>query len=65
MNAEFGREFAAEFRVHALKQLPLPIPAMVVLNMTSEDLDYLYATHGSDDYWRVLSDIVARITGSA
>jgi hypothetical protein len=38
---------------------------MVVLNMTSEDLDYLYAPHGSDDYWRVLSDIVARITGSA
>jgi len=38
---------------------------MVLLNMTSEDLDYLYATEGTDDYWRVLNDIVARITGAA
>ncbi len=49
-----------ERRLRALRELPWPIPAAVVLEMTDEDLDRLAAA--SDlDYWRVLNGVVERI----
>jgi hypothetical protein len=49
-----------ERRMAAMRDLPWPIPALVVLEMTDEDLDHL-ATATKDEYWGVLNAIVRRI----
>jgi hypothetical protein len=50
-----------ENRVQAMRELPWPIPALVIMEMTDEDLDLLDAAADTDKYWTVLSAIVARI----
>jgi hypothetical protein len=49
-----------ENRVQALRELPWPIPALVVIQFTDEDLDLLDAAD-SPEYWSILNRIVARI----
>jgi len=43
-------------------ELPWPIPALVIIEMTDEDLDDLAAAR-PDEYWGVLNAIVRRIQG--
>jgi hypothetical protein len=50
-----------ERRMAAMRDLPLPIPALVVVSMTDEDLDRLDAAADTDTYWTVLNEIVTRI----
>jgi hypothetical protein len=50
-----------ERRVAAMRDLPWPIPAVVLLAMTDEDLDHLEAASGTDRYWPTLNRVVARI----
>jgi hypothetical protein len=50
-----------ENRVHAMRELPWPIPALVVVEFTDEDLDLLDAAADSPEYWSVLNEIVTRI----
>ena len=44
----------------AVRELPWPIPATALVEMTDEDLDSLAAAT-DEDYWRVLNTIVTRI----
>jgi hypothetical protein len=48
-------------RVQAMRELPWPIPALVIVEMTDEDLDRLDAAADTDRYWTVLNAIFARI----
>jgi hypothetical protein len=50
-----------ENRVQAMRELPWPIPALVVVSMTDEDLDNLDAAADTDTYWGVLNEVVTRI----
>ena len=50
-----------ENRVQALRELPWPIPALVVIEMTDEDLDLLGADYDKLEYWSTLNTIVRRI----
>jgi hypothetical protein len=50
-----------EGRVQALRELPWPIPALVVIEMTDEDLDLLGAAYDKPEYWSTLNTIVRRI----
>jgi hypothetical protein len=50
-----------ENRVQAMRELPWPIPALVIIEMTDEDLDNLDAAADTDRYWTVLNAIVSRI----
>jgi hypothetical protein len=50
-----------ENRVQAMRELPWPIPALVIIEMADEDLDLLDAAADTDKYWTVLNAIVARI----
>jgi hypothetical protein len=50
-----------ENRVQAMRELPWPIPALVVVEFTDEDLDLLDAAADTDRYWSVLNEIVTRI----
>jgi hypothetical protein len=52
-----------ENRVQAMRELPWVIPALVVIEMTDEDLDNLDAAYETDSYWTVLNAIVRRIQG--
>ena len=54
-----------ENRVQAMLELPRPIPALVVIQMTDEDLDRLDAAYDSPEYWSVLNRIVTRIEREA
>jgi hypothetical protein len=54
-----------ESRVGAMRDLPWPIPALVVVSMTDEDLDNLDAAADTDKYWTVLNAIVSRIEREA
>jgi hypothetical protein len=54
-----------ENRVQAVMELPWPIPALVIIEMTDEDLDNLDAAADTDKYWTVLNGIVARIEKEA
>ena len=54
-----------ESRVAAMRDLPWPIPALVVVSMTDEDLDNLDAAADTDKYWTVLNGIVSRIEREA
>ena len=49
-----------ESRLRVVRELPWPIPALVIVGMTDEDLDHLAAA-SDEDYWRVLNGIVRRI----
>ena len=53
-----------ENRVQAMRELPWPIPALVIIEMTDEDLDLLDAAYDTDKYWSVLNGIVSRIERS-
>jgi len=50
-----------ERRVAAMRDIPWPIPALVVMQMTDEDLDRLDAAADTDHYWSTLNEIVTRI----
>ena len=52
--------YITELRLKAVRELPWPIPAVVLVEMRDEDLDRLAAA-SSDDYWRVLNGVVMRI----
>jgi hypothetical protein len=52
--------YITESRLRAVRELPWPIPAAVLLEMTDEDLDRLAAAPDRD-YWRVLNGVVTRI----
>jgi hypothetical protein len=54
-----------ESRVAAMRDLPWPIPALVIIEMTDEDLDNLDAVADAPEYWRVLNSIVSRIEREA
>ena len=55
--------FVCEHRAHAFRELPWPIPATTIIQLTDEDLDLLYAASeaGRDEYWRLLRNIVERL----
>jgi hypothetical protein len=46
-----------------MRDLPWPIPAVVLSAMTDEDLDHLEAASDTPHYWTVLNRIVCRIEG--
>jgi len=52
--------YITELRLKAVRELPWPIPADVLFEMTDEDLDRLAAAYNAD-YWRVLNGVVTRI----
>jgi hypothetical protein len=54
-----------ENRIHAMRELPWVIPALVIIEITDEDLDNLDAAADTDKYWTVLNAIVARIEREA
>ena len=54
-----------ENRVHAMRERPWIRPALVIIEMTDEDLDNLDAAADTDKYWTVLNAIVARIETEA
>lgn len=54
-----------ESRVQAMRDLPWPIPALVVVEFRDEDLDRLDAAADSDSYWSLLNTIVTRIEREA
>lgn len=49
-----------DLRLKAVRELPWPIPAVVLVEMTDEDLDHL-ASASDRDYWLVLNGVVMRI----
>jgi hypothetical protein len=53
--------YITDLRAKVVRDLPWPIPATVLLEMTDEDLDLLAAA-SKEEYWRVLNGIVARIS---
>jgi hypothetical protein len=54
-----------ENRVQAMRELPWIIPALIIIEMTDEDLDLLDAAADADNYWTVLNAIVSRIEREA
>ncbi len=54
--------YITELRLKAVRELPWPIPAAILVQMTDEDLDHLAAA-SNEDYWHVLNAIVTRIDG--
>jgi len=50
-----------ENRVQAMRELPWPIPALVVIQFSDEDLDLLDAAYETPEYWSTLNTIVRRI----
>jgi hypothetical protein len=54
-----------EGRVQAMRELPWPIPALVSIEMTDEDLDHLDAAADTDRYWTVLNSIITRLEREA
>ena len=53
--------YTTELRLKAVREMPWPIPAAVLVEMTDEDLDRLAAAPDRDTYGRVLSGVVGRI----
>jgi phage FluMu protein gp41 len=49
-----------ERRIAAMRDVPWPIPALTLIEMTDEDLDHLDAAADTDRYWCVLNGIVRR-----
>ena len=56
--------FITDLRAKVVRELPWPLPAAVLLDMTDEDLDRLSAASQAD-YWRVLNGIITRIESRA
>ena len=54
-----------EGRVQAMRELPWPIAALTIIEMSDEDLDNLDAAYETDQYWSVLNRIVTRIEREA
>lgn len=54
--------YITELRLKAVRELPWPIPAAILVQMTDEDLDHLAAA-SNEDYWHVLNAILTRIDG--
>jgi hypothetical protein len=54
-----------ESRVQAMRELPWVIPALIIIEMTDEDLDNLDGAADTDKYWTVLNSIVSRIERKA
>jgi hypothetical protein len=54
-----------ESRVAAMRDLPWPLPALVVVEFTDKDLDLLDAAADSPEYWPLLNTIVTRIEREA
>jgi hypothetical protein len=54
-----------EHCVQAMRDLPWPIPAVVVVEFTGEDLDRLDTAADSPEYWSVVNEIVTRIERKA
>jgi hypothetical protein len=54
-----------ETRIQAMRTLPWVIPALVIIEMTEEDLDNLDGAADTDRYWTVLNGIVSRIERKA
>jgi hypothetical protein len=54
-----------ESRVQVMRELPWVIPALVIVEMSDEDLDTLDAAADTDKYWTVLNAIVSRIERKA
>ena len=52
--------YITDLRAKVVRELPWPIPAAVLLDMTDEDLDRLAAA-GDAEYWTVLNAIVTHI----
>jgi hypothetical protein len=53
--------YITESRLRAVRELPWPIPAAVLVEMTDEDLDLLAVASDRDIYWHVLNGAVRRI----
>jgi hypothetical protein len=49
-----------EARLRVVRELPWPLPALVVVGMTDEDLDHLAAA-SEGEYWTILNAIVTRM----
>jgi hypothetical protein len=56
--------FITDLRTKVVRELPWPIPAAILMEMSDEDLDHLAAASNAD-YWRVLNAIVRRIESRA
>jgi len=50
-----------ERRIAAMRDLPWPIPALTVIQMSDLDLDHLGVAADSERYWPLLNGIVRRI----
>jgi hypothetical protein len=61
----WNAEDLLESRVQAVRDLPWVIPARVIMQMTSLDLDELDMAADSEGYWSVLNAIVSRIEREA
>jgi hypothetical protein len=48
-----------------MRDVPWPIPALVIIEMTDEELDLLDAAADTHKYWTVLNGIVSRIEREA
>jgi hypothetical protein len=54
-----------EGRLAAMRDLPWPIPALTIIEMTALDLDHLDLAADTPAYWSVLNAIVTRIEREA
>jgi hypothetical protein len=54
-----------ENRIQAVIELPWPLAALTIIEMTDEDLDDLDAAADTDKYWPLLNTIVTRIEREA
>ena len=64
MSSGFPDSYILERRVQVVRELPLAIPASVLLELTDADLDRLDMAQDRDAYWRTLNAIVARVQTS-
>ena len=53
--------YILEARAKVVRALPWPLPALLLLEVTDEDLDRLAAAPVDTEYWRVLNAVVRRI----
>jgi hypothetical protein len=54
-----------EARLRVVRELPWPIPAAILTEMSDEDLDWLAAAPDRDEYWRTLNGVVRRVQNGA
>jgi hypothetical protein len=52
--------YITESRLKVVRELPWPIPALVIVGMTDEDLDHLAAAP-EGEYWTILNVVVTRM----